>query len=394
MSDHTIDASGNIHAAEQERGAADLGDSRRRTVPGAKIFFLLVIIFGLLLCGFLIWQAVVIKHRQKDAGQNKPAASLATPMHPLSTDAADKESVTPASASVAAPITPQPAYSTAANGQPPPPSPAQLLRQRRLGSGLTADSGAGGGGAQPAQATAQAQPSVYPYQPPGMAPSAVGVGGQPQQANMQELLKPVLLEAESAGQVGSQNFLLLKGSMIPCVLVTRIDSGLPGMVSCDVTSDVYSANGHTVLLDRGSRITGLYQQGLQQGQERLFVLWDRAVTPQGVIINLDSPGTDQLGASGFGGKVENHFFKRFGAAILLSVIEDTGQYAVASQAANNGQSFYFGNTNQAMQDMANTTLQHTINIPPTLLKRSGDLVSIYVARDLDFSSIYALKPAQ
>ncbi|CAZ15901.1 type IV secretion system protein VirB10 [Xanthomonas albilineans] len=393
MSDHTIDASGNIGAAEQERGAADLGDSRRRTVPGTKIFFLLVIIFGLLLCGFLIWQAMVIKHRQKDVGQNKPAASLATPMHPLSTDAADNESATsaPAPASAAAPITPQPTYNAASNSQPPAPSPAQLLRQRRLGSGLTSDSVTSGSASQPAQTpvAGQTQPTTYPYPPPSMAP-----GVQQQQANMQELLKPVRLEAQSARQVGSQNFLLLQGSMIPCVLVTHIDSGLPGMVSCDVTTDVYSANGHTVLLDRGTRITGLYQQGLQQGQQRLFVLWERAVTPQGVIINLDSPGTDQLGASGFGGKVDNHFFKRFGAAILLSVIEDAGQYAVASQESNNRQSFYFGNTSQAMTDMANTTLQHTINIPPTLLKRNGDLVSIHVARDLDFASIYSLKPRQ
>lgn len=403
MSEKVIDASAEMHAAEQ-RGAANLGDARRQTAPGAKIFFIIVLVFGLLLAGFLTWQAIVIKHKRAadTASLDKQQDTLGTPMKALHTDAADATPTlaTASTAPTVAPIQPQ-ATATANrqmasnNGQPPRKSPAELLRDRRLGYGFTADTN----GAAPAQSAQAAPPGYYPPPAGYRAPATQG-GMQTADDDghtLDKLLSPVRLHSETAGQIGKEDFLLLQGSIIPCVLVTRIDSSLPGMVSCDVTADVYSENGRTVLLDRGTRITGQYEHGLQQGQNRLFVVWSRAVTPAGVVVNLDSPGADQLGASGFDGKVNNHFWKRFGAAILLSVIEDFGQYEIAKEqasSANNGApTLYFGNTQQASQDIANTVLQKTINIPPTLTKRNGELISIFVARDLDFSSIYALRPA-
>jgi type IV secretion system protein VirB10 len=140
-----------------------------------------------------------------------------------------------------------------------------------------------------------------------------------------------------------------------------------------------------VLLDRGSQLVGEYQGGLTQGQARIFVLWTRVKTPNGVIIPLDSPGTDALGRTGHEGFVDNHFFQRFGAAVIYSLVRDSIQLA---QRRNNSNINIGGNGTDAV---AVEMLRNTINIPPTLNINQGDHIQIMVARDLDFSTVYNLE---
>jgi type IV secretion system protein VirB10 len=165
---------------------------------------------------------------------------------------------------------------------------------------------------------------------------------------------------------------------------------VPGMSVCVVTRNIYSDNGKVLLIERGSTVTGEYARGLQQGMNRIFVLWTRIKTPNGVIISLDSPGTDPLGASGLPGKVNRHFFQRFGAAMLLSLIDDAAAM-IANNSGGDGTTVNYGNTSQAANDMASKTLETTINIPPTLYKNQGERINIFVARDLDFGNVYALR---
>jgi type IV secretion system protein VirB10 len=204
--------------------------------------------------------------------------------------------------------------------------------------------------------------------------------------------------ATSASILRNRSLILAKGAMIPCVLKTRIDSTVPGMTSCVLPQNLYSDDGKTVLAERGSEMVGEYQSGLLQGQERLFVLWTRIKTTKGVVINLDSPGTDPLGGAGMPGYVDNHFFQRFGAAILLSVITDGLQtlQSVAQQAATkssaNGSSVVYSSSSSNGQTMASEALRNSINIPPTLYKNHGDRIAIFVARDLSFESVYDIRP--
>ena len=83
-----------------------------------------------------------------------------------------------------------------------------------------------------------------------------------------------------------------------------MDSSQPGYVSCILPRNVYSDNGRVVLLEKGTKIFGEYQGGLNRGQYRLFVLWTRAVTPRGIAIDVGSPATDALGRGGLDGRVE------------------------------------------------------------------------------------------
>ena len=182
--------------------------------------------------------------------------------------------------------------------------------------------------------------------------------------------------------------------MIDCVLETRIVSTVPGMTTCHLTRDVYSTSGRVVLLDRGSRVVGRYQGGVQHGEARIFVVWTRVETPAGVVVDLQSPGTGPLGEAGVGGHTDAHFWDRFGAAILLSLIEG-GADAVAARAAGPlpGTNVTVANTASAGKDVVARSLEPTIDIPPTLVKNQGERVGILVARDLDFRGVYELERA-
>ena len=192
----------------------------------------------------------------------------------------------------------------------------------------------------------------------------------------------------TASMLGNRNFILAKGSFIDCVLQTRLDSTVSGMVACVVTRNIYSDNGKVLLLERGSTLTGEYKSAMKQGMARIFVLWDRVKTPNGVIINLDSPGTDPLGGSGLPGYVDTHFWKRFGGALLLSLVDDVARAATTQTSSTTGNQFNFNSTSDAVQNMATEALKNTINIPPTLYKNQGEQIGVYVAHDLDFSSVY------
>src|ERR1044071_5084632 len=103
-----------------------------------------------------------------------------------------------------------------------------------------------------------------------------------------------------------------------------------------MASHSFSADGTVVLLERGTKLVGETRGQVRQGAARLFVLWTEARTPRGVIVPLDSPRTDELGRSGLPGEVDRHFVERFGAAILISVIDGAIQAAVQQQREGAG----------------------------------------------------------
>lgn len=198
-------------------------------------------------------------------------------------------------------------------------------------------------------------------------------------------LKPTKSVGAAARVLGDRNFLIAKGTMLDCALQTAIDTTQVGFTSCLLSGDVWSDNGKVLLVEKGSMVTGQYYRGIKQGQERVFVLWDRIKTPSGVIVDINSPGTDPLGRSGHEGFIDTHFWSRFGGAILLSMIDDLSS-AAATQLADGD----FENTQTAAKEQVGDVLEETINIPPTLRKNQGDHISIFVARDLDFSDVYKL----
>jgi type IV secretion system protein VirB10 len=138
---------------------------------------------------------------------------------------------------------------------------------------------------------------------------------------------------------------------------------------------------------------GQIRSGLRRGQDRLFILWTRARTPDNITVDLASPAADDLGRAGVDGYVNDHFWKMFWTAALYSVIEygpAIGTAALQNQNHGAGSVNNYTSFLTPQQSLANTILQEDLHIPPTLEKNSGDSVSIFIARDLDFSSVYAL----
>lgn len=205
-------------------------------------------------------------------------------------------------------------------------------------------------------------------------------------------LRPSKLETVKAGLMPDRDFLLIAGTTIPCVQGAKIVTDYPGMTTCHVAKDVYSVDGKVLLIERGSEVVGEQRQALMQGQARIFVIWTRLTTPDGVVVQLDSPAADALGGSGIPAYVDTHFWTRFGGAIMVSLISDAGQ-ALSSVASNSGggsNQFQFNNTSSAGEQVAAETLRNTINVPPTAYSKYGSMTTIFVARDLDFSDVYEL----
>jgi type IV secretion system protein VirB10 len=264
-------------------------------------------------------------------------------------------------------------YSAGSAPQPQPKTPAELALERRLAGPVFLT-----------PATLTASPAT---QAQDLSTRAVG-DRQPEPGDLSSLLKPSVTTAEQARVLPTQRLLLPKGAFLDCTLETAIDSTLPGMTTCVLATDSFSVDGSVVLLERGTKLVGETRGQVQQGSARIFVLWTEARTPTGVIVPLASPGTDELGRSGLPGQVDRHFWDRFGAAILVSVIDGGLQAAAQSRSSNGGTVIY---NPQSSRDVMTEVLRSTINIPPTVSKPNGDRIQVFVARDLDFRSVYELK---
>ena len=195
------------------------------------------------------------------------------------------------------------------------------------------------------------------------------------------------LGGAKAGLLGDLNLVIPKGRLIPCVLQTALQSDQAGFTTCEIPRDVLSANGRVVLLEAGTEVIGQYRGGITLGQSRLHVVWTSARTPLGVEIDLGSPGADALGRAGFDGDVDNHFFERFGAAFLLSVVGDATTLGVKQLQ---GSDIQLNQSQKSGSSAAAIAVEQAGAIKPTLSKNQGEVVSIFVARNLEFGSVYAL----
>jgi type IV secretion system protein VirB10 len=194
------------------------------------------------------------------------------------------------------------------------------------------------------------------------------------------------VETAQASQLQNLGTLVTQGTVIDGILETAIQSDLPGMVRAIVSEDVYSFNGSSLVIPKGSKIVGRYRSTLTRGQSRVFVIWNRLIRNDGVSINIGSYGTDDLGRSGLAGEVDSHFFERFGSSVLLSLI-DTGLQIGASAVDDDDQATVALESGSDFSRSAEIALENSIGIPPTVHVHQGSRIKVFVGKDLDFSKV-------
>jgi type IV secretion system protein VirB10 len=229
--------------------------------------------------------------------------------------------------------------------------------------------------------------------PSGVGPSMGGVpsvGGGLFGGQLQGSATPRV----AASTLGNRSLTLPKGTAFTCALKTKVISATSGLVGCQVQRNVFSDDGRVLLIERGSHLDGEYRiTSVRPGTVRIPVLWTRIRTPLGVTVDVDSLGTGPLGEAGIDGYVDNRWVERIGAAMLLSLIDDSVKLVIQNQGSDTqGGTVVLPSTTSNTSKLAEKVLDSTINIPPLIYQNQGGIVGIYVARDVDFSSVYELQP--
>lgn len=213
----------------------------------------------------------------------------------------------------------------------------------------------------------------------GSQPQAGGEQGTPG-GSASQLASGDIAARSRAGSMADRSTTVPQGTLIPAVLETAFDSTGSGFARALVQRDVHGFDGTRVLIPRGSRLIGEYKSETSPGQKRAFVTWTRLIRPDGVTIAIGSPTTDPVGVGGVRAKVDTHFFERFAGSILQTAMLIGGNLAARSAGdsvvvALPGSFPTAGTTTPATQ------------IPPTLSVRQGTSISVFVARDLDFTAV-------
>jgi type IV secretion system protein VirB10 len=192
-------------------------------------------------------------------------------------------------------------------------------------------------------------------------------------------------------------YILRTGYVIPAILISAMDSELPGTITAQVAQNVYDTpTGNYLLIPQGARLVGAYSSNVAYGQSRIFVAWQRIVFPDGTALDIGAmPGTDAEGEAGFNDKTNNHFVRIFGSALLMSAITAGVTWSQDHNQNNNGNSNRVSASDalsEALGQELGMTMSEMISknlsIAPTLKIRPGYRFNILVVKDVVLTHPY------
>lgn len=213
-------------------------------------------------------------------------------------------------------------------------------------------------------------------------------------------------QAEATLIARDMGAVVAQGKVIDAVLETAINTDIPGQLRAVISRDVYAETGKNVLLPKGSRLVGSYQAEVKRGEQRVQIIWQRAIRPDGIDIAIESPGTDQLGRSGIDGTVDNRYFELFTNTILFSTITGaaaimaegiTGTDGVTSTTSAEGTTTQSGKPSdfaimEGIDNLGTVTkglADDMLKTKPTITVPQGTRIKVFVNRDLIFPSSVA-----
>ncbi len=199
----------------------------------------------------------------------------------------------------------------------------------------------------------------------------------------------VFSKTQAATRLAHPEATVVAGELIPATLETAISSDLPGLVRAITQRPVYSYVGHRLLIPAGSRLIGQYNSMTLQGINRLCIVWQRLILPDGISVSIESPSTDQLGRSGqAASSVNSHFIERFQQGVLLSTLgASVATFGVDGSDQDNSSSQYRTQVASQLQQAAQQSVMSRAHIKPTLSVNQGSSIQIMVAKDLSFYSV-------
>ncbi|MDR3354210.1 MAG: hypothetical protein LBO21_04175 [Synergistaceae bacterium] len=195
---------------------------------------------------------------------------------------------------------------------------------------------------------------------------------------------------------------LSAGSIISGVMVGGINSDLPGTILGQVTQNVFdTATGAHLLIPQGARLVGAYDSHVVYGQNRLLVVWNRIIFPDGTSLNLEGMlGSDQRGYAGFKQKTDHHYSRMIGAAIFASVIVTAGKEATKDDKSASGtdsdgdkdssESVFAESVMENVTNISSQMIEKNMNIAPTLRILPGYRFSIVTTKDVTFAEPYVV----
>ena len=272
-----------------------------------------------------------------------------------------------------------------APGVPPPARPTvdpaiQLARQEREAARTSRLFLSNAGGGANSDASSVFSPATLPLSLPGEPAPAAPLPGRGE----------AFLNRDVDRRTGSSDrlrppaspYVLQAGSTIPAALVTGLRSDLPGQVVAQVTEPVYdSPTGRHLLVPQGARLIGQYDAEVGTGQERVLLVWNRLILPDGGSIVLErQPGADAAGFAGLQDRVDNHWSRLFRAGVLSTLLGvgaelGNGSDSDIARAIRDG-------AQESVSDAGQDVVRRQLEVRPTLTVRSGHLVRVIVTRDL------------
>jgi type IV secretion system protein TrbI len=176
------------------------------------------------------------------------------------------------------------------------------------------------------------------------------------------------------------------GSIIPGVMITGINSDLPGKLVGQVRENVFdTVTGHHLLIPQGTRVIGAYDSKVAYAQERVLIVWTRLIFPNGDSIDLEGmDGVDLSGYAGLTDKVNNHWTKIIAGVVLSSVLSAGSKVAAGNNqvgTASFGQQAASG-ASEAVNTVGAKFTEKNLNIQPTLEIRPGSKFNVFVNKDM------------
>lgn len=192
--------------------------------------------------------------------------------------------------------------------------------------------------------------------------------------------------ANSFNQEYADDYTVKAGGIIPTILISGLNSDLPSNIIAQVREDVYdTVSGNYLMIPKGTRIIGTYDSGVTFGQNRLLLVWQRLVFPNGKSIGLSNfNGVDMSGYAGVGGKVNNHYIKLLQAVVLSSVIA-TGTAILTDDDDDKNDDWRSAAGKGAgtqMMEIGTNIAEKIMNIQPTITIKQGTRMNVMINSDL------------